>query len=403
MDHINSCDELHALIDSKTNETNTLCLEFSDLSFNFFLQLEWLDFIIRKNAKDKMPELSDEELSMDNLIKVTFTSCTFTEFDCSNISDQNLIEVNIIGGTINEFTCINSRFIRKFYINKQYSNNNEKIKINKLLISNTIFQNNFKLHNANVKIFSIEDTDFEKHADFFKSSFIQGTLPKSKIGFIAINFRGLAIFGDTCFHKKLVFQYVTFESHSHFRKANLNHGLDLDYSNIQNEMNFFDVQNLNSKVAKNNTSQETDRIIKHNFLKLGNKIEANKYLTLELEQKKNNLKTKPKEWLDFLVFFIHWHSSKFGTRWFRVLLLILSTSLVTIGFIHFPLLKEILQDPCQFKTEYFRKILDEIFQYVYLLNKTSTLEAYPKVLIFNKVCLGYLYYQFLVSIRKNTK
>jgi len=353
---------------------------------------------------------------VDIILDVEFKNCHF----CNIIIKEKVINANILfdydeqntNFEIKKFILFGSTLNGKFYINKQYSGNDKTLTINSLKIENTVFKSNFKLHKTILKEFNIEDTDFEKHADFFKSKFLKGTLREDKIeninendiGFRAINFKGLALFGDTEFNKKLFFKYVTFESFSHFRKAKLFEGLDLDYSNIQNEMNFFDVQELDTKEAKKNTSQETYRIIKHNFEKLGNKIEANKYFALELEQKKVNLKKdKQSNWKDYIVFETHWLSSEFGTNWLRVLCLICLTSFMTIGFIHFTLLRELFFHPNLFKPEYIMKIINEFFHYLYILNKNEILLAHPATLLFNKLSLGYLYYQFLISIRKDTR
>jgi len=405
MDNVNSYDELKIIIDDKTEGVNKLYLEFSDINVTFCLQVEWIDYILREDLSE-----NDDDSSIDIKTTIIFTNCKFKRLDCSNISETNKLEINVVGGSIEELSVINSVFIDKFYINKQYGKNNKEIKIEKLIIRDSIFKENFKLHNAKVNIFSIEDTDFEKHSDFFKSSFNQGILledentSKNDIGFKAINFRGLALFGDTEFTRKLVFKYVTFEGYSHFRKARLEKGLDLDYSNIQNDMNFFDVQNLDTKDAKKNTSQETYRIIKHNFEKIGNKIEANKYLALELEQRKITLERKePREWLDYLVFEAHWISSEFGTNWLKPLLFIIFTSFITVGFMHFSLLMDIIYTPSLFKLDYIYKAINEFFKYMYILNKDKIFMEHSIILLFNKTFLSYFYYQFLVSIRKNTK
>jgi len=349
----------------------------------------------------------DKPIQKNNII---FKNCNFFNIIIKNISAKAK-KFDIIGGSITNFTISDCEIFEKFYINKQYGENKATVDITKLLIKNVIFYENFKLHNANVTELTIEDIDFEKHADFFKSIFTKGTLEKdeeasineSDIGFKAINFKGLALFGDTEFQKKLIFKYVTFESFSHFRKAKLYEGLDLDYSNIQNEMNFFDVQELDSDNAKNNTSQETYRIIKHNFEKIGNKIEANKYFALELEQKKNNLKRNNLGKLtDYIVFQANWLSSEFATNWLRVLCLICITSLITVGLLHFALLKELFFHPNLFKPDYVVKIINEFFQYLYIFNRIDTAE-HPIIFLFNKLLLGYLYYQFLTSIRKDTR
>ncbi len=342
--------------------------------------------------------------------QIKFCNCKFSTLKIKSTSERTK-KIDIIGGEIGGLIISDCEIFEKFYVNKQYGGNKKPITIKKLIIKDAIFHENFKLHNAEISEISIEDTDFEKHADFFKSKISKVNYKDAsehsqgnEICFKAINFKGLALFGDTEFNKKLIFKYVTFESFSHFRKAKLPCGLDLDYSNIQNEMNFFDVHGLDAKEAKNNTSQETYRIIKHNFERIGNKIEANKYLALELERKKVNLESdEPRKWLDYLVFKIHWLSSEFGTNWFRVLILICFASLMTVAFIHFDLLKHVLFNPCLFKSEYMMKIINEFFQYLYILNKNEELKSHPATLLFNKIVLGYLYYQFLISTRKDTR
>lgn len=400
MNAINSLKEFELLISDKISSDNEFHLDIHDTNFTFFVELVWIDSILRKDTHE------------GERISITFTNCKFKKFDCSNIPETNVIELNVVGGSIEELSTINSIFVCKFYINKQYGRNKDIINIGKFSISDSVFKENFKLHNAKINSFHIEDTDFEKHADFFKSSFQKGVLTENKgedisqndIGFKAINFRGLALFGDTIFKRKLIFKYVTFESYSHFRKAKLEKGLDLDYSNIQNEMNFFDVQQLGTKEAKKNTSQETYRIIKHNFEKIGNKIEANKYLALELEQKKITLEIKkPREWLDYLVFKTHWMSSEFGTNWLKPILFISLTSLMTICFLHYSLIIEVIFNPSVFKFKYVFEAVNDFFKYMYILNKSKELTSSAAILLLNKALLSYFYYQFLISIRKNTK
>jgi len=371
------------------------------------------DFI--EKCKDKIQH-NHVLTARDITIEIEFNNCNFSNI----IIKEQVIHANILfdyneqntNFGIERFIIFGSTLIGKFYINKQYLGNSKTLTINSLKIENTVFNSNFKLHNTVLKEFNIEDTDFEKHADFFKSNFLKGTLRENEIekinendiGFRAINFKGLALFGDTEFNEKLIFKYVTFENFNHFRKAKLHKGLDLDYSNIQNEMNFFDVQKLDTKEAKNNTSQETYRIIKHNFEKIGNKIEANKYFAFELEQKKINLENnKSSQWTDYIVFQINWLSSEFGTNWLRVLGLICCIGALTVGFIHFELLRQLFFNPSLFKPEYIMKAVNEFFQYLYILNKSEALISHPATLLFNKITLGYLYYQFLISIRKDTR
>jgi len=49
-----------------------------------------------------------------------------------------------------------------------------KNSLDKLLVKDSNFNQNFKLHNCNIKNIQIKDTDFEKNADFFKTEITKG-------------------------------------------------------------------------------------------------------------------------------------------------------------------------------------------------------------------------------------
>ena len=352
------------------------------------------------NNKIKIFYRCDFKKISKKLNTILLKKCTF-----DNITNSMH---NIEGGIINNLLLINNTWATKYYINKQYNSNSRKTIINTLRIENTIFKENFKLHNCEIRNISIQDTDFEKHADFFKTIFDKGIsenkLNNIPIYFKAINFKGLALFGDTEFKTKVIFKYITFESFSHFRRAVFHKGLDLDYSNIQQEMNFFGAKKLEGKDSRESTSQETYRIIKHNFEKIGNRIEANKYFALELEQKKLNIKKeKPFKFFDYIIFQINWLSSEFGTNWIRVLFLICNTGLITVSVVNIEIFKELFFNPSLFKFDFIYRFFNELSHYVYILDKSDKLVSIPILFLFNKVVLGYLYYQLITSIRKDTK
>lgn len=343
---------------------------------------------------------------------------------------------------VNNITVKDCEFYGKFYINKQYDEPyDKKLEINKLSITGTEFRDNFKLHNCEINEIELKDTDFEKNADFYLSHFKSGIKKDnttSEINFKALNFRGLALFGDTIFDKKFNLQYVTVEGYSHFRKAEFEEGLDLDYVNIQNEMNFFGVKKLDSNISKDNTSQETYRIIKHNFEKLGNKIEANKYHALELEQRKKVLENEPsKNWKEYLVFKIHELSSEHSTNWLLSLSWIVIVGILTtiiskswlalfclplvyilykltyivsnikvynitlVGIMLFVL--SILNIEDNFKNMALINLTNSYFIFIGDVEKNELNTWQVIVLFFNKISLGYLYYQFLMSVRKDTR
>lgn len=287
-----------------------------------------------------------------------------------------------------EFTHLslkNCCFEGKFYINNQYNNPDKVLTIDRLNIQDTKFHANFKLHNSEVKHFVLKDTDFEKNADFFKTKF----LTTDDIVFHTINFRALALFGETVFSEYLIFKYVTFQGYSHFREAVFKKGLNLEYANIEKEMNFFGIKELDEKTSIENTNQETYRIVKYQLQKVGNIIDSNKYHALELEKKRKKVCDKScKDWKflgDCMVLNIHKLSSNYSTNWFLSLLWIF---LVGIMF-NFHLTNEFLSM--------------NIFKYISLLTSKEDFCSNYLLFVLNKVILGYLYYQFVTAIRKDAR
>jgi len=349
----------------------------------------------------------------DNNLIIAFINCTLSRVLINSIFNTkyklNLFRID--EGSIQQLQIEDVNIENKFYINKQYNNNKNIVKINELVIKNSIFKENFKLHNCEINKIYFEDIDFEKHADFYMSKFKKGLDLNAiyagkdenpNIYFKAINFKGLAIFGDCTFQEKIIFEWVTFEGFSHFRRTKFCKGLDLDYTNIEKEMNFFSVKELDNKISKKNTSQETYRIIKHNFEKIENKIEANKYHALELEKKRKNKKTP---FFEKIVLNIHWITSRNGTNWFIPLLLILTIGVLTTLGLHFSNFISFICDPKE-NIEYIAKGFNELFKHVYILTKyKDTWNTFPNAIILavNKFSLGYLYYQFLISVRKDTR
>lgn len=333
--------------------------------------------------------------------KLIFDDCKIFHFKLWNIStDYPLQEFELIGGEIEYLEILNKKIKKKFYLNKQYDGNKKLTKITNLIIKNTTFKKNFKLHNCVVDNILIADVDFEKNADFFKSTFKRSYPKENKdrnIYMKAINFRKLALFGDCTFHEKIFLQYVTFEGYSHFRRTKFKKGLDLDYTNIQEEMNFFNVEQLDSKESIENTSQETYRIIKHNFEKIANKVEANKYHALELEKK---LEDDNSPFSERFILWFHWFFSRNGTSWILPFLFIFLVGFTTVLFIHLDSLN--IQDFGDWKL--WEKGLTESFKYIYILYKDNALwNNHPIIFALNKFSLGYLYYQFLIAVRKDTR
>ncbi|QOG11239.1 hypothetical protein [Arcobacter sp. FWKO B] len=346
------------------------------------------------NIKSKAKKVIIENCSFDELSVVSFPcaiefiNCKITKLSINRIfnNSNNIFYFDLQGGFI-DYCYIEGDIKTKFYINKQDDNNTNQTKINKLEIRKANFEQNFKLHNCVVDEVLIKDVDFEKNADFYKSKFIKG-MDTNDIYFKSINFKGLALFGDTEFFKKLIFKYVTFEGYNHFKSSKLHKGLDLEYTNVQKEINFYGMDILD----KTTTSQETYRIIKNQFEKLNNKIEANKYHALELEQRKKELeKNKWQNFSEYLVFKIHSISSKHSTSYAIPLVWIFMVSLCTNYFLGNTMIN------------FSSNGWNNIFKYINILSNIEAFNNSYITMTLNKVSLGYLYYQFVTAVRKDTR
>ncbi len=328
---------------------------------------------------------------------ISFHNCKIGSFQIDNLEEWDQDNKKIYDITfeesceINQLSIFKSTLCGKFYVNPQRNiNNKNEITIQSISISDSIFKENFKLHNCKITEVSMENIDFEKNADFFKSEFLNNKPTKLS----AVNFRGLALFGKCIFHNKLVLEYITFESLTHFKEAHFYEGIDLDRTNIQKEINFFGVIGLMEKDSVHNTSQETYRIIKHNFQKLGNNIEANRYHSLELSKRQEYVNQNWKtNLLDWFIFNINWASSQFSRNWFLTLFWIFIVGILTY-----------------FSVDYFvclrHGCIDswtDFFKYMSIVNLDDCLKKNPLIFLLNKLFLGYLYYQFITAVRKDTK
>lgn len=387
-------------------ETNELI--FEAINFNSGL-LSFEDQVIEcsigsnklKTFSKNDPE-NTETIEYKNVKKFKFVDCKFSNDTYFKKGLDSLVFEN----------CI---FDNRCYINNQYEGNSEIISIKNIEIKKTVFNENFKLHNTIIDYFNIVDTDFIKNADFFKSEFKSGI--HDMIYFNAINFHELALFGNTIFYQYLQFKYVTFKGYTHFRSAYFHKGFDLEYANIEKEMNFFDVEGLDNQESKMNTSQETYRIIKYQLHKVGNIIDSNKYNALELTKYRESIEIFPvvvqtkeyyngddkksfqyetnifnfKNFITKVPLIFHWITSNHSQNWILPLFWIF-----LVGFMTYWSLQDITHHCCN-------NSFKEIFKYISIINFDDCIKQYPIVFVLNKVSLGYLYYQFLTAIRKDTR
>ncbi|MCD4668735.1 MAG: hypothetical protein K8R44_09195 [Sulfurimonas sp.] len=318
------------------------------------------------------------------IINMEFDECSFNDIDLYNLS----IGIVFLNCIIGKFFITNSEVSNLISVRNTKTEENN---IGTVEIFDTTFKDNFHFSNINISFLMISDTNFNKLFDF------NSVVVMDECNFEKIKFKELALFDKCIFETKIIFKYVIFESFSYFRNSTFKNGIDLEYSSSKEEMNFYNIQGLSSKESKINTSQETYRIIKHQFEKLGNKIEANKYHALELEQRRRILYKekfdslqKFSEWLVFMshkVFSNHsssWHISIF---WIFVVGFFTSFSIDNLVYHRYDCTVSWI----------------DYFKYISIINLDNCIKEHPLIFLLNKISLGYLYYQFLLSVRKDTR
>ncbi len=369
---------------------------------------------------------------------VRFDDCSFTDIFLKDIYYDNEKAINgfmFIGiKSISSITVDFCQFNGNIHINHDST---EKLTITNLTITNSVFEKDFSFHSCNIDEIKINDSDFNSLSEFNNCEF------KEKFDLSEITYKGFTLFDDCDFLQKAEFEYVIFEKFASFRKSIFHQGINLDYTSSDKEIHFFGVSILENDNPEKNTSQETYRIIKYNFEKLGNKIEANKYHALELNQKKRELeKNKWQNFSEYLVFKIHDMSSEHSTNWNLALLWIVMVGFLTTILEKSPYLLNVLPLSFLFAFALFENIksrlivflmffalvlffsneifLKDIMQNMSLINLNGTIKPEIKeatvqnwwntlswwstlIVFLNKISLGYLYYQFLMSIRKDTR
>ena len=177
----------------------------------------------------------------------------------------------------------------------------------KLEIKNRVIQN-FEFKNSNVeKVFDSFESRFEK-SYFYKSIFTDFA------GFEKVEF-GLEDQDVEAYQAKFI--YTTFMSFSNFRQTKFHSGLDFENSNLKEQPNF-----LKTEISSKNTNRETFRIVKHSFDNVGNKIEANKFYSEEMDAYRREMKGKFKPSERF-VFCMNNFVSEFGTSYLKPILLLI--------------------------------------------------------------------------------
>lgn len=412
--------------------------------------------------------------------KVSFTSCNFkqglrfykdTKADHLDIQNINLPELYIAGDIKNIFIRGNNKKIDKltikhlnlenliilncivgsdFLLNDKLWKKDEIFGIKNLNFSESTFQGKVK-----IQFYEITDkanfynTKFKDLADFYRTKF-------NKVVFERTDFEKVAVFSEAVFNQDVNFKYAKFLGYSVFRDTVIKGKLDLRNTifDTNADANFLDITSEERKRDRETkefygepkviqvANRETARIIKNFYEHSNNIIEANKFYTLEMKEREEEL-SKGFINFDWLIFKIHSISSDHSQSPFLALLWIFNITIlytilsleniwqnhnIYINPIVFIILSYLSFCVIEFTEKKFTKqilsasflifLLVSYFQIVKSpfhclldcfadkINPFSIMTT-PDVITFGlliyKTIIAYLIYQFIVSVRQNTR
>jgi hypothetical protein len=233
------------------------------------------------------------------------------------------------------------------------------------------------------------------------------------------------------------FSYFNYAS---FSKLNIKK-ISLRGSSFKNNFHFFEVKNFENQDLeyRNIKDRETARIIKDSFEKQNNIIEANRFYNLEmianekeLRKIKNETSFFSKERFDWLVFKIHGLSSNHSQNWLLALFWIFVIGIFTSLFDFYTVEINNIYAHASFWSIfgtliflflilfcfYSYNLFQALLLYIFYIYKTEDYTLYYVVQVINpfqkiidvniidflsKVIIAYLIYQFVISIRQNTR
>ncbi|TRX70782.1 hypothetical protein [Carboxylicivirga sp. M1479] len=217
------------------------------------------------------------------------------------------------------------------------------------------------------------------------------------------------------FIKVLAFKECTFEDYVEFNFSA--DRLDLENSNFNKSLKFYNSEfrflNMEGVRFENiiglkgikisNGTQETFRILKHEFLSLNNRIDAFKYFKLEMEAFRKNLKRDKKRWWnssDRLIIELNRLSNDYSNDWKRGVFFTIG-----IGVLFFTLYflaiveKEKFIDELPSSIGYFVKFLYPAHSFDFMEEYTPCGIAYIIDFV-GRIFIGYGYYQTIQAFRK---
>ncbi len=249
---------------------------------------------------------------------------------------------------------------------------------NDLTIHRSVFKSYLLIAGCTeIKTLNISESTFEDIADFRASTF-------QTIDAHLTVFKKMAIFIKTTFTEDVEFKLSIFEEITMFRDSIFEKNLNLRDAIFNKSALFIGI------VAQVN--RETARIIKDTFEKQNNIIEANRFYAIEMRERKKELNIY-KNPIQFIVFYAHWISSNHSQNWFFALLWILTLAILgnENSFCN--------SIACFYFSDNKLDLMANSFKDMLKFNGTNI----TMYLLIIKLFMGYMIYQFIISIRQNTR
>jgi len=387
---------------------------------------------------------SDKNITLQEYKKVHFYNSTFNKpWKHLNIKDiiySNCIfneEITFDINLNNEKNSINQIMMQGCNINKKFdldfsSENVEECQIETLDLSDSVFHKKVEIKCCNITTCTLTNTRFNALCDFYKTEFHTTIFYKTSFG-------NISVFTEVAFHEDVNFQFTTFEKLTLFRKTIFVKSVNLIDSIIKEEANFLGIESDNGKLKKENIkNRETARIIKNSFEKENNIIEANKFYAIEMKKMENELSFfDTSQWF---IFKIHGISSDHSQSWLKSLMWIFIIALLynslkymcnapSINNINLILMIGSIFMVSIYNLSFYKNIIYLNFSkymiailffanYIYLtkdynlenmansINPFSVMTDWEEIsflALVLKVIISYLIYQFIVSVRQNTR
>jgi hypothetical protein len=399
---------------------------------------------------------------LENEDNVIYQTCEFNK-TVSNYTPDKSTELAIYRFSQFDYTCKfnkNLQFDRAIFKNRLFNTEQndflDENSIKRLEFNKCIFEKEFKLNQYTIDKFIIEDSEFKDIFEFQSNIINDIKIQNSKFEKVSIftNSKFIELYiSDSVFKENIDFKgsifgiknelakspttlkSVVIDKLVNFRDVKFYYGLDIPDTKI-NDLSSF----LNADLAIEYTPRDTFRRLKHEFDSMGNIIEANKFYHKEMQKMEEDLKKDlHKSFSEWIVFKIHDISSKHSQNWVLSLYWII---VITFLYSHLKLFW------CQGNTEYYiipfvlnilvltfvlleTAILKNlnitykafsvlIIYFIYaFITKDVTLESFSNNInpfsimtghdtlnfgtLIYKIIIAYLLYQFIVSVRQNTR